>query len=196
MQLQREDVVRVIRRVGLALLALAVGATAGAAQSAAEASRQAYFGAVAEFFGLPRSEVIILGEWKLPPDEIPVILFVARRAGVSPEALVALRESGRGWADLSRRYGLDASHFHVPLPAAADPGRLAAAYQGYRTLPTGRWKEIVLADGDIVGLVNLRILAQSLGQAPEGILARAGSGSWAEAYLLLIGDVQRRREVP
>lgn len=180
---------RCIRRLGVALLALAASAPAGAAQGV-EASHEAYFGAVAEFFQLPRSEVAILGEWRLPADEIPVVLFVGRRAGISPEALVALRESGRGWAELASRYRLDASHFHVPLPDGAQAGRLNAAYGQFRSLPPARWGEVTLQDADIVALVNIRILSQTLKRAPEVVLAEAGTGSWADLYARLMGGLE------
>ena len=89
-----------------------------------DTSRDAYFRAVAEFFSMAAAEVAILSEWSLPSDEVPVVLFVARRAGVSPDALVALRRSGSPWAQLIGRYHLGAGHFHVPLAASADPGRI------------------------------------------------------------------------
>jgi hypothetical protein len=169
---------------------MAVSATAAAGQGAGHADRDAYFGAVAEFFELPRSEVSILGEWRLPDEEIPVVLFMARRAGVSPEALVALRRSGKGWAELAQRYRLDAAQFHVPLPESAPSGVLEGAYRRFRSLAPARWGEISLGDGDIVGLVNLRLLSQTLGKAPQEILAGAGTGSWVEIYARLIGGSQ------
>lgn len=174
---------RVITRVGGAvgaLLAAFVPALAG--QVTGSAATDAYFGAVAEYFMLPRSEVSILSEWRLSADEIPVVLFVARRAGVSPEAVVALRGAGRGWAELAQRYRLDATQFHVPLPETASAGALAEAYQRFRSLPAGRWKEIALADADIVGLVNLRVLSETLRRSPQEILSAPGQGSWVERY--------------
>lgn len=185
--LRTEDVVGNIRRAMAALLVLVAGATAAEAQEEATA-QEAYFGAVAEFFQLPRSEVGILGDWRLEVDEIPVVLFVARRAGISPEALVALRQSGRGWAELVVRYGLDASHFHVPLPDQAQAGVLAEAFARYRALPVDRWSEITLSDADIVGFVNVRLLAQTLGLPPEAVLREAGGGHWHEVYGRLIRD--------
>lgn len=176
-----------IRRVGMVLVLVVASASGGEAQGVSQATREAYFGAVAEFFELPRSEVSILGEWRLPADEIPVVLFLARRAGISPEALVALRGSGEAWAELVVRYRVDASHFHVPLPDGASPGRLGEAYRQYRSLPAERWREVTLGDGDIVGLVNVRVLSQTLKRAPEEVLAGAGSGSWAELYGRLVG---------
>lgn len=145
--------------------------------------RQAYFRAVADFFEVSRDEIAILGEWDLPAGEIPVALFVAERAGVSPEALVALRRSGSSWSRLAARYHLDASHFHVPLAQGADPGVLAGAYEGYRSRPAGDWSQVALDDAEIVALVNLRIVSQTLRVPASEVLARASPGdSWVAVY--------------
>lgn len=189
-----EDVVGNIRRAlgSLLVLVLVAGATTAAAQEGVATAREVYFGAVAEFFQLPRSEVGILGDSRLPVDEIPVVLFVARRAGVSPEALVALRRSGRGWTELAERYGLGAAQFHVPLPDQAFAGVLAAPFERYRALPPNRWSEVTLSDADIVGLVNLRVVAQTLGLSPEAVLREATGGAWHEVCARLIREPEAR----
>lgn len=184
--LETEDVVRGFRRAAL-LAALLLG-TVAAVQQTDEWAREAYFGAVAEFFELPLGEVGILGDSGLDPDEIPVVLFIARRAGVSPDALAVMHRSGQGWAGLARRYRLDAVQFHVPLPDDAGAGPLSAAYDRYRGVGPRRWSEVTLGDEEIVGLVNVRLLAQTLKMSPEDVLARASAGSWYELYARLITD--------
>ncbi|MGD8318869.1 MAG: hypothetical protein PVJ02_00395 [Gemmatimonadota bacterium] len=184
----------IIRRTAIAVLALTAVAPRILAQEQDTQAREAYFRAVAEFFSLPPSEVSIIGEWRLASDEIPVALFVAHRAGVSPEAVVALRRSGKSWSELARRFRLDASQFYVPIPAGASAGRLQDAYDRYRGVSADRWGEVSLADSDIVGLVNLRILAQTLRMPPETVLARAGNGSWALLYARLIRDNDGSRD--
>ena len=82
-----------IRRTAVVWVALAL-AVAGAEAQEPEAAQEVYFRAVGEFFDVPSFELEILRDWSLPPDEIPVILFIAQRAGVLPEALVALRRGG------------------------------------------------------------------------------------------------------
>ena len=174
------------RRAGMILLVLATAATSVAAQEGDEA-RQAYFGAVAEFFRMPTSEISILGDWSLPPDEIPVVLFIAGRAGVSAEALAALRRSGSSWHDLAGRYQVSPGALHIPLPDDAPAGRLEGAYARYREVPPARWSEIQLSDADIVALVNVRLLSGTLQRSVEEILRRAGpSGSFADLYAQLI----------
>ncbi len=179
---------RCIQRAGTALLMAVASATGAAAQATGQSVLEVYFRAVAEYFELPPSEVSILGQWRLPAEEIPVVLFVADRAGVSPEAVVALRTSGRGWGELARRYRLDAAQFHVPIPESAAAGVLEGAYRSYRSLPATRWREITLGDEEIVGLVNLRLLSETLRRAPAAVLAAAGGGSWVDLYVRLMRE--------
>jgi hypothetical protein len=179
--------VSIVRRTAAVVLTFSVTAAPGQAQQKGDQAREAYFRAVADFFSLPPTEVSILAEWHLPADEIPVVLFVAHQAGVSAEALVALRSSGRSWAELSHRYQVDASHFYLPLPEGADPGVLRAAYTRFRDVPPARWSEVALSDADVVTLVNVRVLAQTLHVAPEAVLRAARSGrSFVDVYASML----------
>lgn len=168
----------------LATMSLVAGASGAQEQTGAE---RAYFRAVARYFQLPESEVEILANWDLPADEIPVLLFVARRAGVSAEALVALRESGRSWTELSDRYQIGARALHVPLHDVSSAGRLSGVYETFGNTPVDRWGDIRLSSDDIVALVNVRVLSQSLGMTPDDIARRtANSRSFVELYSQLI----------
>jgi len=139
------------------------------------AAREDYFRAVAGFFNLPPNEIAILGDWAIPPEEIPVVLFLARRAGVSPEALVALRDAGQSWSVLSERYHVNAAALHVPVRDDAPTGSLSGAYEKYRSVSIADWPTIRLTDGDIIGLVNVRLISQALRIPAERVLGLAGS---------------------
>jgi hypothetical protein len=169
-----------------AVLMLATGCVLAPAVSAQDAARADYFRAVAGHFSMPAHEVTILGEWPLPADEIPVVLFVARRSGVSPEAVVALRESGQSWAALTRRYRITPSALHVPIRDDASAGGLAAAYDQYRSTPVAQWDGLTLSDADIIGLVNVRVLSQALRLSAEQVAAASGStATYVELYVRL-----------
>lgn len=184
--------VQILQSVGPIRLTLVALLAPSLVAGQADAAREAYFRAVAEYFSMPAAEVSILSEWSLAADEVPVVLFVARRAGVSPDALVALRRSGSGWARLSTQYHLDAGHFHVPLAATADGGRLSGAYERFAAVPPDQWGGVNLRDQEIVDLVNLRIVAQTLRMRPGDVLARAAPGvTWVELYGRLVGDSDR-----
>ena len=182
-----EDGVGTIRRTAVVWVALAL-AVAGAEAQEPEAAQEVYFRAVGEFFDVPSFELEILRDWSLPPDEIPVILFIAQRAGVVPEALVALRRGGESWSRLAETYGVGAPELHVPVPAQAAAGPLTSVYQKFRDLPTSRWREIRLAPGEIVALVNVRLLAETLDVTPAEVLSRAGS---TDSFVQLYGELLR-----
>lgn len=178
-------------RAGVAAVVLALVASAATAQED-PAAREAYHRAVGDFFDVSDGEVTILREWQLPDEEIPVVLFVARRAGVSPEALVALRRGGRSWAELAGRYRVDASHFHVPLAEGAPAGVLSDAYQRFRSTPTGAWSSITLSDAEIVALVNLRLVARTLRMpAAEVLAAHSLASSFVDLYARLLRVPER-----
>lgn len=163
----------------LALLPFRASAQAG--------GLDAYYRAAGEHFGVTEGEVQILSDWNLPPEEVPVVLFVARRGGVSADAVAALRRSGKSWADLGSRYGVHAGMLHVELDGAADLGLLAHAYDEYRQQPSSAWPGIRLDDPEIVALVNLRFLMEALRRSPEEVLAAmVRAGSAPDAYRLLV----------
>jgi hypothetical protein len=157
------------------MLALLVVMVAPVIAQDSTTARMEYFRAVAGFFSLPPSEIVILGDWDIPADEIPVVLFMARRAGVSPEALVALRDSGQSWADLAGRYRVTAAALHVPVRDDVPAGSLSGVYDQYRSAPVADWGSIVLSDDDIVGLVNVRVISQTLRLPAEHVLGATGS---------------------
>lgn len=174
----------------MAAMILAISCVALPAASAAQdaSATRAYLRAVAEYFELPADEVSILADWSMPADEIPVALFVATRAGVSPEALVALRSSGRSWVELTERYQVGASQLHVPFAQSPSSGLLLTAYEQYQAHPPGEWSQVSLSDQDIVTLVNVRVLSSALGIRPDDVLLRRASvNSFVEVYARSIG---------
>ena len=173
-----------LSRAALALVTVACPATALGAQEVP--AERAYFRAVATFFEVPETEVVILAHGDLPSDEIPVVLFMARRGGVSAEAVVALREAGRTWPELAERFSVGANALHVPVRDPASAGALAPVYERFRLTPVDQWGTIRLEGADIVALVNVRVLSQALGVEPDEIARRSGTGSFVDLYAQLL----------
>lgn len=147
----------------------------------------AYFRAVGDHFNAPPEEVAIIGAWDLPPDEVPVVFFMARHAGVSPDVLIGLRRDGMGWQELGRRFGIQNPAFYLPLPEGGGRGPLATAMEAFDTRPAREWREIRLEDADIVALVNLKVLTVQTGVAPLQILRHfTEAGSFAACYPRLL----------
>lgn len=170
----------------LPLLGIALGAPGAGAQE--PAAVEAYYRAVGDHFRVPEDEVSILADWNLSPDEMPVLLFLARRGGISADALVALKRSGRGWSELARRYGLDAGAFYVSLGESASAGSLASTWELFQGVPAGRRSEVRLQDEDIVRLVNVSVLSEVMHVPPGRVVAAYDrSGTFVGAYQQLRG---------
>lgn len=172
---------RALAGIGLCL------AWAGASEAQTR-EEQAFLRSAANHFGFAEREVAFLAQGEASPDEIPVVLHLARQAGVSAEAILALRRGGLSWTDLLRRYGMHAGQLHVDLETVPREGALGRAYETFAGRPRSSWEVIRLADDQVVALVALSFLSRYLQISPEQVaVALAGSLSPVEAYRALLG---------
>ena len=123
---------------------------------------------VANYFGLPEREVILLRERRIPDNEIPVVLFIAQQARVAPAAVMDFRQRGTSWWDISVHFGIGPDLYYVPVVGA--PGPPYGKAYGYYKKPRDQWRTIVLDDADIVNLVNLRFLSGHHKVPPERVI--------------------------
>ena len=130
--------------------------------------------AVANYYHVPEREVIVIRERRIPDDEIPVALFIARHAGVPWGRVVDMRLRGDSWWDISVRLGVSPEVYYVPVAVVSGPpyGR---ALGHYKKKHRKEWRTIVLNDADVVNLVELRFLSEHYRVAPERIIELRGS---------------------
>lgn len=148
----------------------------------------AYHATVGRAFSVSSDEVGILAEWPLRPDEIVVVLFVARSAGVSPDAVASLRSSGRLWANILRSYSVGAGALRISFPIGTTMGPLDETYRTFTETPRSSWASIELSDRTVIALVNIRTLARQLGVTVGRVLgAWGGEGDFVSVHQLLIG---------
>ncbi|HEY9461526.1 MAG TPA: hypothetical protein VIR54_00485, partial [Vicinamibacterales bacterium] len=128
---------------------------------------------VANYYQVPEREVIVIRERRIPDDEIPVALFIARHAGVPWGRVVDMRMRGDSWWDISVRLGVRPDVYYVPVAVAPGPpyGR---ALGHYKNKHQKQWSTIVLSDADVVNLVELRFLSEHYHVAPERIIEMRG----------------------
>jgi hypothetical protein len=159
----------------LVTLAPSLGADRAFAQTAFSVS--AHIGdfhvAVANYYQVPEREVIVIRERRIPDDEIPVALFIARHAGVPWTRVVDMRLRGASWWDISVRLGVSPDVYYIPVAVAPGPpyGR---ALGHYKNKHRKQWSTIVLSDADVVNLVELRFLSEHYHVAPERIIEMRG----------------------
>jgi hypothetical protein len=95
--------------------------------------------------------------------ELPVAYFIARYGLGDPQRVRELRQQGHSWQQVAAAHGLGPEVFYFPLPNPS--GRaLSAAYEKFHGLPRAHWPTLELTDEEIVGLVNLRFLAEHSGE--------------------------------
>ena len=157
----------------------------GQGQATGAADEVAFLHAAGESFGFPHGELEVLRRWGLSSGEIPVVLFLARRAGVSPDVLVTQRSSGDSWMAIATRYQLHAGDFHVQLDGPH--GTLAGVYDRFNDRPASKWRDISLSDEEVVGLVNVSFLARYLNVSPGRAAEELGQGGG------MVGAFQRLR---
>lgn len=89
--------------------------------------------------------------------------------------VIAYRSRGYSWTDVTLHFGLSPEIFYVPVREVYGPpyGR---AYGYYKHKPRKEWRRIVLDDREVVDLVNLRVISEHYGYAPEEIMRRRAAG--------------------
>ncbi len=153
------------------------------------ADQAAFLRAVAEHFGTPQQEVAVLAQWRLDMAEIPVVLFVADRAGVSPDVVISQRRRGEGWMVIARGYSVHAGDFHIPIDG--DAGFLAAVYERFSARAASEWDEVSLSDAEVVALVNVRFLSRHLDLTPDRVVGELdGSEGVVAVFVRLRGGEQ------
>jgi len=171
----RKTTFTIVLASSLVTLAPSLGADRAFAQTAFSVS--AHIGdfhvAVANYYQVPEREVIVIRERRIPDDEIPVALFIARHAGVPWTRVVDMRLRGTSWWDISVRLGVSPEVYYVPVAVVSGPpyGR---ALGHYKNKHRKQWSTIVLSDADVVNLVELRFLSDHYHVAPERIIELRG----------------------
>jgi hypothetical protein len=144
--------------------------------SSGEGALTEYFLAVGDYYRFPQSEIIIIRERGIPPYEIPVVLFVAKRAHVAPEIITDFRLRDNAWLYTALRFGVGPETFYVPVRVVVRDSVYGKAYGYYKNKPKKEWRTIMLSDDDIINLVNLKLMSEYYGYPPEKIMKMRSRG--------------------
>lgn len=159
--------------------------------SSAKESLSRFFFAVGDYYRIPQREVMIIRERGIPPYEVPVVLFVAKRAHVTPEIIMDLRLLDNPWLYTTIHFGLGPEIFYVPLSVVVRDPPYDKAYGYYRHKPKKDWKTIVLSDEDIINLVNLKFMSEYYAYPPEKIIKMRSEG---REFFLINNEIRKEKE--
>jgi hypothetical protein len=132
--------------------------------------------AVGHVYGIPTARVVHYAPTWLHPSELPVVHLVAREARVSPEVVIALRQQGWGWVDISYHLGLGPWIYVAHLPVHSGPPYGVA--HGYWRKRGGR-DYAYLTDRHVIDYVNVYLWAEYHRRpVTEVIVVRERYGDW------------------
>jgi hypothetical protein len=134
-----------------------------------------FYVAIGDYYRVPEREVVVVRERHIPDDEIPVVFFIASRAGVSSQTVLNMRLGGSSWMDIALHFGLGPEVFYVPVEGTYGPP-YGHAYGYYRHHKRGHWKDIRLGDADVVNFVNLRFMSEHYGYSPDRVIRMRSEG--------------------
>lgn len=144
--------------------------------SVADGRLRSFYLAVGDHYRVaPRAVLDLRSRYRLLDEELPVVYFLAGRAHVGPQAVINLRLGKRSWFDIAVHLGLSPEIFFVPVHMERIGPPYGNAYGFYRKRgPAGDWRGMVLADREVVDLVNLRFMSEYHGLAPDEIIVLRG----------------------
>jgi hypothetical protein len=150
-----------------------------------------FFLVVGDYYRVPQKEIIIIRERGIPPYEIPVVLFIAKRAHVAPEIITVLRLRDNAWLHTTLRLGLGPEIFYFPVGGVVRDPPYGRVYGYYQHKPKKEWKTILLRDDDIINLVNLKLISEHYGYPPEKIIKMRSEG---KEFVLINDEIRKEKE--
>jgi hypothetical protein len=160
---------------GFSAVSLQAQVQAGAVFSG-DGLRSFYF-AVGNYYQVPEREVAVVQEQALPPDEVPVVFFVAQRARVAPSVVVDLRRRGLSWTEIAFHFRLDPDIYY--FRGGPPYGR------GY-----GYWKKHPPRDAEVIDAVNVHFLSDYHHVTPDAVWAERSRG---RSYAVVAGNFESKR---
>jgi hypothetical protein len=143
--------------------------------SIADGVLKSFYLAIGDYYRVPESRVTqVKKHYRVPDEELPVVFFLAARAHVDPDVIIDLRIGQRmSWLNITFHYGLTPEIYYVPVQRVGPP--YGKAYGHYKKHGQD-YKKVVLADSDVINLVNLRFISEYHGAAPEAVMDMRGQG--------------------
>ena len=135
-----------------------------------------FYLAIGEHYKVAEKEIVIVKKKKITDEELPVVFFLAQRAGVAPEVIIKLRLGGKSWMEISTSLGLTAEIFYVPVKHTPGPP-YGKAYGHFKNKKNNQWGTIKLTDTEVVNFVNLRFISEHYGYSPDDVIKMREKGN-------------------
>lgn len=136
--------------------------------SVAEDSLKHFYLSLGEFFSVPEEDIIIIKRKYHPTikdEEIPIILTLTRKTGVSPQVIIDLRKKGYTWYEIFIYFGIKPEKFYKTVIIKDGPPYGKAWGYHKKTKP----KKIIFSDNDIIILTNIKFISEYYEENPREV---------------------------
>ena len=162
----------------LILLILSVPASAqnvSTGISIADGELRSFYLAIGDYYRVPEPRVVqVKKHYRVRDENLPVIFYLAASAHVEPDVIIDLRiRQSMSWLNITFHFGLTPEIYYVPVQRVGPP--YGKAYGHYKKHEHD-YKRVVLADEDVVNLVNMRFISDYHRVAPEMVMDMRGQG--------------------
>ncbi len=117
-----------------------------------------YYEAMSNHYATPADTMAALLKMNIEKEDMPVVLHVAQTCKTTPSRIAALRERGESWMEIIEGRLASPSVFYFKLMAKIESKTFAPIFAKFKALPQNRWNELVLTDGEIRDMVNLKFI--------------------------------------
>ena len=136
---------------------------------------RSFYLAIGDYYRVPEPRVVqVKKHYRVRDEELPVVFYLASCARVEPDVIIDLRFRQRmSWLNITFHFGLTPEIYYVPVQRVGPP--YGKAYGHYKKHERD-YKRVVLADEDVVNLVNLRFISDYHHVAPEMVMDMRSQG--------------------
>jgi hypothetical protein len=158
--------------------------------SIADGELRSFYLAIGDYYRVPEPKVVhVKKHYRVRDEELPVVFYLAACARVEPDVIIDLRLRQRmSWLNITFHFGLTPEIYYVPVQRVGPP--YGKAYGHYKKHEHD-YKRVVLADEDVVNLVNLRFISDYHRVAPEMVMDMRSQGG---RFVVINEEVRRGKE--
>jgi hypothetical protein len=137
---------------------------------------RSFYVEIGNYYHVPERDVVVIHDRAVPPDELPVVFYVAQRARISPTVVVDLRRHGMSWADIAFHFRLDPTIYYF------EGGPPYGKAYGY-------WKKHAPRDPEVIDAINVHFLSDYHRVSPDVVWTERSRG---KNYAVVAGDFESK----
>lgn len=131
--------------------------------------------AISNHYKVEEKEIITVSKKRISNEELPIVFFLAKKAGVKSSVIIQMRLNGNSWQEVADRFKLKPDIFFIDLKSNPGPP-YGKAYGHYKNKSKNKREQIRLTDDDIVNFVNLKFITGHYGYDPATVIEMRSKG--------------------